>query len=139
MRYIKTFFLILTFLNINNAHSEALNDAQIKQIENIAQSIASTSNANAKATQESNSFHATAIGRNVIFENISQTKKGLSKQKMKEIEDAIRKDVIPKICLNNANNPAFDRGPNYTLIYKNTYNEKIAEFNIDKPLCSKFN
>jgi|688.fasta_scaffold1075505_2 hypothetical protein len=139
MRYIKTFFLILTFLNINNAHSEALNDAQIKQIENIAQSIASTSNANAKATQESNSFHATAIGRNVIFENISQTKKGLSKQKMKEIEDAIRKEVIPKICLNNANNPAFDRGLNYTLIYKNTYNEKIAEFNIDKPLCSKFN
>lgn len=139
MRYIKKIFLILTFININNAYSEALNDAQIKQIENIAQSIASTSNANAKATQENNSFHATAIGRNVIFENTSQTKKGLSKQKLKEIQDAIRKEVTPKICLNNANNPAFDRGLNYTLIYKNTYNETIAKFNIDKPLCGKFN
>ena len=135
-------FASFTIININNVHSEALNDSQIKQIENIAQSIASTSNANAKIIKESNSlnsFHATAKGRNVIFEYVLQTKNGLSHQELNETDYAIRKEVIPKICMNNVNNPTFDRGLNYTLIYKNTYNEKIAEFKIDKALCSKFN
>jgi hypothetical protein len=82
------------------------------------------------------STRAIAVSRNVRFENVLRVKKGLSSAKLKEFSDELRREILPKACQQNANNPAFDRGLYYTFTYKNTYGEKLAEFNVDKKTCS---
>lgn len=63
-----------------SAHAQSLTGAQIKQIEEIAQSIASQHNANSKALLDEMtvSTRAIAIGRNVRFEYVLRVKKGSS-------------------------------------------------------------
>jgi hypothetical protein len=115
----------------------SLTNAQIEQIEEIAQNIARQSNQNASAylDEMTASFFATSNGRNVQFEYVLRVKKGLSHSEKKAFSDEIRREVIPGACRQNANNPAFDRGLNYTFIYKNTYGENLGEFNVDKKIC----
>lgn len=129
--------LWLCFLTIN-AH--ALSSEQIKQIEDIAQEIALQHNKNASAMldQMTVSSRAIAISRNVRFENVLRVKKGLSSAQLKEYQDALRQEIVPGVCKQNANNPAFDRGLFYTFIYINTYGEKLAEITINKKTCRKY-
>lgn len=123
-----------------SAHGQSLTPAQIRQIEEIAQNIANQHNANAKAMLDDMtvSSRASAKGRNVTFEYVLRVKKGLSAAKLKEFSDATQRDIVPKSCAVNAQNPAFGRGLNYTFLYTNTYGEKLAEFTVDKAVCSRF-
>lgn len=121
------------------AHAESLTPEQIKQIEGIAQTIAAQHNGNSKAILDEMtiSTRAIAIGRNVKFEYVLRVKKGLSSIKLKEFSDETRRQILPRACQQNANNPAFDRGLYYTFAYMNTYGEKLAEFNVDKAICQR--
>ncbi|MCI5208457.1 MAG: hypothetical protein D3910_06610, partial [Candidatus Electrothrix sp. ATG2] len=121
----------------NKPYDQKLNSAQIKQIEDIAQKIAAQSNANKQAMLDkmTMSFNATAVGRNVRFENVIRVKKGLPPQKIKVWLDATRDEIVPKACAHNAKNPAFDRGLSYTFAYSNAYGEKLGEVFVDKPVC----
>ena len=117
--------------------SNELNAAQIKQIEDIAGQIAVQSNANKQAVLDdmTASFRAVAVGRNVRFENVIRVKKGLPPDTVKEWLNATASVIIPKICAQNAKNPAFDRGLSYTFAYSNTYGEKLGDVFIDKSTC----
>ncbi|MFC7460597.1 hypothetical protein [Hydrogenophaga defluvii] len=121
------------------SQAQSLSPAQIKQIEEIAQSIAAQSNANRQAhlNDMTVSFNAVAVGRNVRFENVIKTKKGLSPIKVKEWLDATNAEIVPGACSQNAKNPAFDRGLSYTFSYSNTYGEKLGEVLVDKPTCKR--
>ena len=119
------------------APNNELSTEQIKQIEDIAQNIATQSNANKQAILDeiTVSFNAVAIGRNVRFENVLRVKKGLPPNKIKEWLEATRAEIIPKVCTQNADNPAFDRGLSYTFVYSNTYGEKLGDVFVDKTIC----
>lgn len=122
------------------AFAQALSPAQIKQIEEIAQTIASQHNNNASAILDDMtvSSRAVSIGRNVRLEYVLRVKKGLTQAKLKEFSDETQREVVPKSCAANAKNPAFDRGLTYTFSYTNVYKEKLAEFTVDKKLCQKY-
>jgi hypothetical protein len=132
-------FPILTVLSFfyQSAYAQSLTTAQIKQIEEIAQTIASQYNAMSDALldQMTVSTHAIAIRRNVRIEYVLRVKKGLSIVEQREFSDDTRRAVLPPACQQNANNPAFDRGLYYTFVYLNTYGEKLVEFNVDKVTC----
>lgn len=117
-----------------------LSSAQIKQIEDIAKSIAAQSNENRQAMLDDMtvSFNAVAIDRNVRFENVIRVKKGLPPDKIKQWLDATRSEILPKACAQNANNQAFDRGLSYTFAYSNTYGEKLGAVFVDKNTCRNF-
>jgi len=117
----------------------ALTSAQIKQIEEIAQNVASQHNANAKTMLDdvTVSTRAVAIGRNVRLEYVLRLKKNLPPAKLKAWADETRREIIPKACQTNANNPAFDRGLYYTFAYTNTYGEKLTDFVVDKATCRR--
>lgn len=120
-----------------NTHAQSLTTEQIKQIEEIAQAIASQHNANSEALLDGMtvSTRAVAISRNVRIECVLRVKKGLSPAELREFSDELRREILPKACQQNANNPAFDRGLYYTFTYINTYGEKLAEFDVDKETC----
>ena len=119
------------------APSQGLSAAQIKQIEDIAGNIAAQSNANKQAMLDDMtvSFNAVAVGRNVRFENVIRVKKGLLPDTIKEWLDATRAEIIPKVCAQNAKNPAFDRGLSYTFAYSNAYGEKLGDVFVDQTTC----
>jgi len=119
------------------ANAQDLNPAQIKQIEDIAKTIASQSNANKQAMLDdmTASFHAVAVGRNVIFENIIRVKRGLSPENINTWLEATRAEILPRACTQNKENPAFDRGLSYTFSYSNTYGEKLGIVFVDKASC----
>lgn len=119
--------------------AQALTSAQIKQIEGIAQNIASQHNANSNALLDemTASTRAVAIGRNVRIEYVLRIKKNVPPANLKIWADATRSEVIPKACQANSNNPAFDRGLYYTFAYSNTYGEKLTEFVVDKATCRR--
>ncbi len=131
-------FAAIFFLYSN---ANALTPSQIKQIEGIAQEIATQYNNNASSmTDEMTvSTRAVAVSRNVIFQNVLRVKKGLSKSQLREYQNAVRQEMVPGVCRQNANNPAFDRGLFYTFVYINTYGEKLAEIVIDKETCERLN
>lgn len=128
---------VLTLSCVLATQAQTLTSAQIKQIEEIAQMIASQHNANSSAMLDDMtvSSRAVAIGRNVRFENVLRVKKGLPPAKLKEFSDETQREVVPKSCAVNANNLGLDRGLSYTFAYVNTYGEKLAEFNVDKAIC----
>ena len=128
---------LLVFFWSSSSHAESLNGAQIKQIEEIAQVIASQHNANAKAMSDEMTVasRAIAVGRNVRFENVLRVKKGLSPSKLREFANETQRVILPKACQVNANNPGFDRGLYYTFLYVSTEGKKLAEFNVDKAIC----
>ena len=128
-------FVVLLFYVVANAQD--LNPAQIKQIEDIAKTIASQSNSNKRAMLDDMtvSFNAVAVGRNVRFENVIRVKKGLSPQSINEWLEATRSEILPRSCTQNKNNPAFDRGLSYTFSYSNTYGEKLGDVLVDKAAC----
>ena len=117
--------------------SHELSAAQIKQIEDIAGNIAAQSNANKQAMLDDMtvSFNAVAVGRNVRIENVIRVKKGLPPDTIKEWLDATRAEIIPKVCAQNAKNPAFDRGLTYTFAYSNAYGEKLGDVFVDQTIC----
>lgn len=131
------FSVILVTLLLVCQSAYALTDAQIKQIEEIAQNIASQHNANAKALTDNVtvSTRAIAIGMNVRFENVLRMKKNIHPAKLKEWVDVTKREIIPRVCKVNAKNTVFDRGLYYTFAYSNTYGEKLTEFVVDKATC----
>jgi hypothetical protein len=130
-----SFFAAISLVFCPSAN--ALTTAQTKQIEEIAQTIAVQYNANAKALLDDMtvSTRSVAIGRNIRFEYVLRVKKSLPSEKLRAFSDETRREILPKACQQNANNPAFDRGLYYTFTYLNTYGEKLAEFNVDKATC----
>lgn len=132
--------LFLAAIASQGASAQSLSPAQIKQVEEIAQNIARQHNGNAAAMLDdiTVSSRAVAVARNVRFEYVLKVKNGLSPTKLKEFSDDIRRDIVPKSCAVNAKNPGFDRGLTYTFSYTNTYGEKLAEFTIDKAVCSNY-
>ncbi len=136
--YVSLFLLVaISLLFCPKAYAESLTNAQIKQIEEIAKTIASQHNANAEALLDDMtvSSRAVAVSRNVQFVYVLRVKKGLSPSELQEFSDELRREIVPKVCLQNANNPAFDRGLFYTFIYKNTYSEGLAEIVVNKEIC----
>lgn len=135
-----TLFFAILFVCFLNTTAQSWTSEQIKQIEEIAQTIAAQHNANSKALLDDMtvSSRAIAISRNVRFENVLRVKKGLSPAKLQEFSNELRRDMLPKVCQVNANNPAFDRGLYYTFTYINTYGEKLAEFDVNKNTCSPY-
>ena len=119
---------------------QALTTEQIRQIEEIAQAVASQHNANSKYLVDDMtvSSRAIAVKRNVRFENVLRVKKGLPSDKLKEFADETKREILPKACKVNANNPAFSRGLYYTFVYYNTYGEKLAEFDVDEATCRSY-
>jgi long-subunit fatty acid transport protein len=122
------------------ASAQSLTAAQIKQIEEIAQTIATQHNNSGAAMLDdmTASTRAVAIGRNVRYEYVLKVKKGLPPAKLKEFAEQTQGEIVPKACAINAKNPAFDRGLTYTYSYTNTYREKLAEFTVDKAVCRKY-
>lgn len=119
--------------------AQSLTAAQIKQIEEIAQTIATQYN-NSRASMLDDmtaSTRAVAIGRNVRYEYVLKVKKGLAPAKLKEFAEETQREIVPKACATNAKNPAFDRGLTYTYSYTNNYGEKLAEFIVNKEACRK--
>ena len=121
-------------------HAQTLTPVQIKQIEEIAQNIATQHNNNAAASLDDMtvSTRAVAVGRNVRFEYVLRVKKALPPAKLREFADETQREIVPKSCAANAKNPAFDRGLTYTFSYTNTYKEKLAEFRVDKAVCKNY-
>lgn len=139
-RVLTSFGPLLLVLVTHTSHAQSLTPAQAKQIEDIAKSIASQHNANAKGMLDgvTLSSRAVAVGRNVRFENVLRVKKGLSIERRQEFSDATQREIVPKSCAVNAKNPAFDRGLSYTFAYVNTYGERLAEFIVDKARCKSY-
>lgn len=137
---LRSAFCVLALFAAIPARAQSLSPAQIKQIEDIAQTIALQHNQNAKAMLDDTtvSSRATAVGRNVRFENTLRVKKGLPAAKLKEFSDETQREVVSRSCMVNASNPAFDRGLTYTFVYTNTHGEKLAEFNVDKSVCARY-
>ncbi len=131
---------VLSAVAYQAAQAQTLSPAQIKQIEEIAQTIANQHNSTASANLDDMtvSTRAVATGRNVRFEYVLRVKKGLSQAKLKEFSEETQREIVPKSCAVNAKNPAFDRGLTYTFAYTNTYKEKLAEFIVDKAVCKKY-
>lgn len=132
-----SFLAVISFVFCPNVY--ALTAAQIKQIEELAQTVASQHNANAKTMLDdvTVSTRAIAIGRNVRLEYVLRLKKNLPPTKLKEWSGETRHEILPKACQANANNPAFDRGLYYTFAYTNTYGDKLTEFIVDKATCKR--
>lgn len=133
----RNLFLLAALSSGFYANAQNLTPAQIKQIEDIARTIATQSNANKQVMLDEMtvSFNAVAVGRNVRFDNVIRVKKGLPPNIIKEWLDATRADIIPKSCAQNSNNPAFDRGLSYTFAYSNTYDEKLGDVFVDEAIC----
>ena len=138
--HITSALLLFSAVTGHGANAQSLNPAQIKQIEEIAQNIARQHNGNATAMLDEMtvSTRAVAIARNVRFEYVLKVKKGLPPAKLNEFSDETRREIVPKACAANAHNPAFDRGLTYTFFYTNSYGEKLAEFTVDKAVCSVY-
>lgn len=136
-RLVASFLLIVAQISSFSAAAQNLTPAQIKQIEKIASEIAVQSNANKHVMLDEMtvSFKAIADGRNVRFENVIRVKQGLPASKTKQWLDATRAEIIPRVCSQNSNNPAFDRGLSYTFAYVNTYGEKLGDVFVDKNTC----
>lgn len=130
----------LSFLDGQATHALTLTPAQINQIEVIAQNIATQHNNNSAASLDDMtvSTRAVAVGRNIRFEYVLRVKKALPTAKLREFADETQREIVPKSCAVNAKNPAFDRGLTYTFSYSNTYNEKLAEFSVDKAICKNY-
>ena len=112
--------------------------AQPQTVEQVAQTIVAQHNANAKALLDDMtvSTSAKAVGKNVRLKYVLRVKKGLPSAKLREFADETRREIEPRACHVNSNNEAFKRGLYYTFTYVNTYDEKLAEFNIDKAICA---
>lgn len=121
------------------ASDQKLNAAQIRQIEEIAAEIAKQSNANKHLNIDDMtvSFNATSSGRNVRFENVLRVKKGLSQSEIMEWLVATQQEIIPQVCAQNSNNPAFDRGLSYTFSYSSIYGQKMGDILVDKETCKR--
>ena len=134
---LRNVFLLAALYSSFTANAQNLNPAQIKQIEDIAKTIAAQSNANKQAMLDEMtvSFNAVAVGRSVRFAYVIRVKKGLPPNTIKEWLDATRAEIIPKSCAQNAKNPAFDRGLSYTFAYSNTYGEKLGDVFVDQGTC----
>lgn len=130
----------LPFFAGQATHAQTLTPAQINQIEEIAQNIATQHNNNSAASLDDMtvSTRAVAVGRNVRFEYVLRVKKALPTAKRREFADETQREIVPKSCAVNAKNPAFDRGLTYTFSYSNTYNEKLTEFSVDKAICKNY-
>jgi hypothetical protein len=108
-------------------------------VEWVAENVAKNHNTNSQSMLDNVTLSTSAKsdGKNVIFEYILKIKQNLPISKRNEFANELYKDIVPKACQANKTNAAFDKGLYYTFIYKNTYGEKLAEFIVDKKLCSK--
>ena len=139
MKILCSLFVAVSLVCCLSTPAQSLTQKQIKQIEEIAQTIATQHNANSQALLDDMtvSSQAVAVSRNVRFTNVLRVRKGLTHDEKKQFKNELIKEILPQACQQNVNNPAFDRGLYYTFIYKNTYGEKLAEFNVDKKTCTR--
>lgn len=135
----RSVLFVLALFAATPTRAQALSPAQITQIEDIAQAIALQHNQNASAVDDMTvSSRATAIGRNVRFENTLRVIKKPPAAKLMKFSDQTQREVVSRSCIVNVGNPAFDGGLSYTFVYTNTFGEKLAEFNVDKSVCARY-
>ena len=111
---------------------------QGQTVESVAALIAQQHNAKNYQDEMTVSNTAEAVGKNIIFTSVLRVKQGLPAAKLAEFKSTLYNEMVPSICQANAQNPAFNEmGLFYTIINYNTYNEKLAEFVVDKATCDK--
>ncbi|MBK7051883.1 MAG: hypothetical protein IPH54_14710 [Rhodoferax sp.] len=113
-KVLASFAFVAASVSVSPAQAQSLNPAQIKQIEEIAQSIATQHNANAKTMLDDMtvSSRAISIGRNVRLENVLRVKKGLPPAKLKEFAEETQRGRQSHV--QSMPKSAFDRGLTYT-------------------------
>jgi hypothetical protein len=134
--------LTIIFISLFNCSTaECLNQAQINQLNDIARKIADQYNSTSYKHLDSRllSTKAVAIGYNVQFEYVLFVKKGTRQNILEEASNEIRRSVILGACDENSRNEAFNRGLYYTFKYTGSNGEKIANFNVNKTLCTGLN
>lgn len=113
---------------------------QGKTVESVAALIAQQHNAQNYHDDMTVSNTAKAVGKNIIFTIILRVQKGLPPAKLAEFRSALFNEVVPSSCKVNSTpqNVGFtNMGLFYTMLYYNTYNEKLAEFLVNKAVCDK--
>lgn len=111
---------------------------QGQTVESVAALIAQQHNARNYQDEMTVSNTAKAVGKNIIFTSVLRVQKGLPQAKLAEFRTALYNEMVPPSCKANAQNIAFNQmGLFYTMIIYNTYDEKLAEFVVDKAVCEK--
>ena len=114
-----------------------LSYAEKPTVEWVASEIARQHNGNAEMMKDdmtvSSSAHA--IGKNVILKYVLRVKRDASKQQLDEYRSVLYRDIVPKACRVNSNNPAFKDGLFYTFVYVSHYGQQLAEIVVSKRIC----
>lgn len=136
----RLYFSIPLALVVSICHAvPQLTPAQIQQIEGIAQDIAARTNANIKANPQSADLprSASAQGRNVTFVYYINLRPGVSQEQLTEWRRLTEAELIPSVCKQNANNPAFPRGLSYTYDYQTRDGNQLGKVFIDQAKCMR--
>ncbi len=106
-------------------------------IESVAADIARQHNADANSILDDMtvSTSAKAVGKNVVIEYVLKVEKGLPASVLAEYKSDLMKEIIPPSCALNAQNEAFEKGLQYTFVYRNTHGETLAEFVVNRAVC----
>lgn len=120
--------------------STSLLAEQGQTVESVAALIAQQHNAQNYQDEMTVSNTAKAVGKNVIFTSVLRVQKGLPQAKLVEFRAELFNMLVPPACKINSTpeNVAFSKmGLFFTFLIFNTYNEKLAEFVVDKSVCDK--
>lgn len=106
-------------------------------VEWIASEIARQHNSNAEMMKDDMTASSTAqaIGKNVILKYVLRVKRDLPKQQVEEWRSKVYRDIIPKTCRANSNNPAFKDGLFYTFVYVSHHGQQLAEIVVNNRVC----
>lgn len=106
-------------------------------VEWVAAEIARQHNSKAHTMTDDMTISSSADskGKNVILRYVWKARRDISHQKLKELDSELRTELIPKVCAENAVNPAFKQGLSYTFVYVSHYGQKLAQLSIDKHTC----
>ena len=125
-------FILLSYIFSSSVFAEK------PSLEWIASEISKQHNNNSEKMKDDITISSTAqaVGKSVTLINIIRTGANKSKQWLDERRVTVYKDTLPKVCKANANNPAFKDGLFYTFLYISDSGQLLAEFIINKEVCS---
>ena len=111
--------------------------AEQDTVESVALEIARQHNQSASAMLDEMtlSTSARAIGKNVVLTYVIRVQRGLSEQNLAEFKTELEREIVPAACKENADNEAFKKGLFYTFVYRNTYDEELAEVIVNRDVC----
>jgi len=135
MAYLRIPFL---FLLIAITLTPEVSYAEISKVEKVASEIARQFNSDSESMKDDIivSSSAEANGSNVTMKFVWRVKRDLSKQMLDELRLDLYKDIVPKTCRVNSNNPAFKDGLSYTFVYISHYAQLLAKILVNKRTCN---